>query len=120
MLHRLAERLADRLAARGMRSSAARCARIALRLARGTPETLSTLLEIARRLDDRPLAIEVSRRLVELDPGDVSTRGVLATLLLLQGDVDAAGDEAGRLRALLPPGEPAPRVVRDSLLDPER
>jgi capsular polysaccharide biosynthesis protein len=113
-------RLADFLAARGMSGPARRCGRLALALNRNSPEALSALIDVARRLDDRPLAIEACRRLVELHPGDVSTRGILATLLLLQGDVDAAAGEAARLRALLPSGEPAPRVVRDSLLDPER
>jgi capsular polysaccharide biosynthesis protein len=115
MLHRLA----DRLAARGMRTWAARCARATLRFERGTPETLSALLDIARRLDERALAVEVARRLVAVAPGDASARGVLATLLLLQGDIDGAASEARELRRLLPPGEPVPRVVRDSLLNPE-
>jgi hypothetical protein len=113
-------RLAEFLAARGMSGPARHCGRLALAFNRNNPAALSPLIDVARRLDDLPLAIEVCRRLVKLDPGDVSTRGVLATLLMLQGDVDAAAGEAARLRALLPPGESAPCVVLDSLLDPVR
>jgi Glycosyltransferase 61 len=116
MLHLLAERCA----ARGMTDVARLCVRLALRLPGDTAAGLSRLLEVTRRIDDRGLAVKVARRLVELEPRDPALRGVLATLQLLLGDIDAADAEAGRVRALLAPEDPVPRVVRDALLDPDR
>jgi hypothetical protein len=113
-------RLAERLAERGMSGPAQRCVRAALRVGRGSRADLSRLLEVTRRIDDPRLAVEVARRLVELEADNPDARGTLATLLLLVGEVDAAAAEAARVGSLLAPGIAAPRVVRDALLDPER
>jgi capsular polysaccharide biosynthesis protein len=116
MLHLLAEHCAER----GMADPARLCVRLALRLPGSTAEGLTRLLEVTRRIDDRRLAVKVAERLVALEPRDPALRGVLATLQLLLGEIDAAEAEAGRARALLAPEDPAPRVVRDALLDPDR
>jgi capsular polysaccharide biosynthesis protein len=116
MLHRLAEYCA----AHRIPGAARLCVRSALRLPGDTVAGLSRLLDVTRRIDDRRLGVEVAQRLVEVEPRDPALRGVLATLQLLLGDIDAAATEAERARALLPQEEPAPRVVRDALLDPDR
>lgn len=112
--------LGKHFAARGMVGPAKLCNSAALLFGRNNRRTLSALLDTARRLDDRHLAIDAAKRLVDIDPRDVSARNILATALLLQGEVEAAEAHATLLRGLLPPGEPVPRVVRDSLIDPAR